>query len=96
MDSPHSDLLRSLREAAHQGDWKRAGQLVDALSASPPPSELNALEEYLSELREALVAARASRSHITARLNRIRAAASFISGNKLPVRRHDFVDSPKS
>jgi hypothetical protein len=98
MASAHSDLARlvaSLRQAARQGDWKRIGQLVVAMREMLPPQDGVELGEYLGNLREVLVIAKASRSHVAARLHRVRVAADFI-GTNLPGQRHDFVDSPGS
>ena len=98
MASAHSELsglVASLREAAHQGDWKRASQMIAAIAEMPQPADRAGHAEYLMNLREALVTAKASRSHVAVKLRRVRAAAGFIGTNS-PGKRHDFVDSPRS
>ncbi len=87
-----ASALEALREAAHQGDWTRAERLVESLGQAPLPAEPEALAAHLANLREALIIARASRSHLTLKLNRIRAAAGFLNGRKLSSGRHDFAE----
>ncbi|HYA18895.1 MAG TPA: hypothetical protein VEF06_15585 [Bryobacteraceae bacterium] len=89
-------MFSSLLEAIHQGDWQRASRLVDVLAATAPPSDLEQLRDYLENLREALIAARASRSHLTLKLNRIRAAAKFLAAGKSAGPRQNFADSAES
>lgn len=99
MASPPSDpkqLLTALLEAAHQGDWSRANRLTDALASVNPPSLPEELAGYLEDLRRVLIAAKASRSHLALKLNRIRAAAKFLDARKSAARRHDFADSADS
>jgi hypothetical protein len=87
------DPVASLQEAVRKGDWTRAEQLAAALSQTPVPMGATALGEYLDNLRETVVVAKVSRSHIVATLNRLRAAARFnATGTSLPGTCHDFAD----
>jgi hypothetical protein len=80
MDSPLSEqaaIAIATGEAARAGDWRRAQALLNDLLRSGPPRGSEALGEYLENLRQALVAAKASRSHLAATLHRVNAAAGF-------------------
>ena len=78
------DLVASLRESARRGDWKSAGELALILRQQTPPADREELGQYLLHLKEALVAAKASRAHTAASLAnfntaavRLNAAATF-------------------
>jgi hypothetical protein len=87
------DPVASLQEAVRKGDWARAGQLAATLSQTPVPMDATLLGKYLDNLRETVVLAKVSRSHMVATLNRLRAAAKFnAAGTSLPGTRHDFAD----
>lgn len=93
MDSRRSeltDVVIVLKDAARRGDWQQATRLLATLAQSTPPSDVRALGEYLASLREALIAAKISRSHLAANLHRVRAAASFGSARQLPPERRHF------
>jgi hypothetical protein len=78
------DLVAALRESASRGDWQGAADLAAVLRQQTPPSGREDLGEYLLQLKEALMAAKASRAHAAvslAKFNtaavRLNAAASF-------------------
>jgi len=80
MASRLSDSLRiieSLKDSARLGDWKSAGNWAALLRRQPPPDDKEQLAELLQHLREALIAARASRALSVASLARLNAAARF-------------------
>jgi hypothetical protein len=77
MDSKPSDLIDSLRESAHRGDWRNALELAEQLSRQTPPADPLELGDYLLRLRETVIVAKASRADTAATLVRLRAAASF-------------------
>ena len=85
----HSDSLRiieSLRESARLGDWECAGNWAALLRSQPPPDNEEQLGELLQHLREALIAARASRARSVASLTRLNAAARFNDARADPSR----------
>lgn len=93
MASPHSELLaivETLQECARRGDWKNAFDAAAALRDRTPPATASETGEYLDRLRAALIAAKASRTHLAATLVRVNAAARFAE------RRQDFAESPKT
>ena len=100
MASQHSELFAivgSLRECARRGDWKNAMEAATALRDSTPPASAAETGEYLDRLREALVAAKASRAHMAAALVRLNAAARFNrdrAGAAMP--RQEPGESPKN
>jgi hypothetical protein len=69
-------LVACLQESARRGDWNSAGELVIGLRQKTPPNSGEELGEYLSRLKEALIAARVSRAHAAASLARINTAAA--------------------
>lgn len=88
-------MLARLRESARQGDWKNAQALSIALSTALPqkavPNDPAELTEYLRLLKETVIVAKAWRSHATASLVRLNAAAKFQhSGRDTTLGRHDF------
>jgi hypothetical protein len=102
MDSQHSELFAivgSLQECARRGDWKSAFEAARALRDSTPPASAAETGQYLDRLRDALVVAKASRTHLAATLVRLNAAARFsrtrASVHPLPSRQK-FGESPEN
>lgn len=80
MDSQHSELFAivgNLQECARRGDWKSAFEAATALRDRTPPASAADTGRYLDRLRDALVVAKASRTHLAATLVRLNAAARF-------------------
>src|SRR5690349_1751515 len=80
MASPLSDivdLVTRLQESARRGDWASAGELAALLPQQRLPATPEELGEYLLCMKEALVAAKASRAHTAACLVRLNAASRF-------------------
>src|SRR5579871_5165009 len=71
MDSQHSELFAivgTLQECARRGDWKNAFEAASALRDRTPPANTAETGQYLDRLRDALVVAKASRTHLAATL----------------------------
>lgn len=92
MDSPHSDheagsratepgqvqeCFASLERAIQNGEWLRASELTSRLETLPGVVDLHSIEKRLVALHACLTMARAARSHLAARLHRVKVAAAF-------------------
>ncbi len=66
-----------IRESALHGDWQSAADLTALLPAEAPAASREELHQYLRSLKEALTAAKVSRAHAAASLQRLQAVASF-------------------
>lgn len=87
-------LVGRLHESARRGDWQDAIELAALLRQQALPTSREELAEYLSRLRGALIAAKASRADAAASLARLKAAASFNSSAIDPTPgRQEFGDS---
>ena len=98
MDSQPSEafgLIDDLRESARRGDWKSAFDAAAALRDRTPAANAVDTERYLDRLRDALVAAKASRAHLAVTLVRLNAAARF-GRTRDAVPRQEFGESPEN
>jgi hypothetical protein len=88
-------LVSQLRESARRGDWRNAFDLATTLRDHTPPANVIADGEYLAQLRDALMVAKASRAQAAATLVRLNAAAGFnrVRAADAPARQK-FAESP--
>ena len=96
MDSRPSDApsrLADIRHFIRCGNWDAADSIAGSLTQVPVPGTPAGLKNYLDDLRQTIILAKASRSVAAASLARVRAAATFQSRESpLPSERQDFVD----
>ncbi len=99
MASQLSDLfaiVADLRECVRRGDWKNAFEAATALRDRTPPACAIETGRYLDRLRDALVAAKASRTHLAATLVRLNAAARFGRSRAIAHPRQEFGEPPEN
>ena len=99
MDSQHSELFAivgTLQECARRGDWKNAFEAASALRDRTPPANTAETGQYLDRLRDALVVAKASRTHLAATLVRLNAVARFSRAQACAYPRHEFGESAEN
>lgn len=92
-----SELVATLREALHRGDWTVVQETAAALASSKIPSDRGEIAVHLDQLELSLLLARNARTHAAIRLGRVRAASMFnASGSETARDRHNFGDPPES
>ena len=70
-------ILHLLEGVVASGEWTRAAELNSQLRQLAVPAREDDLHEYLERLKICLRGARAARTHLDARLHRLRAVAAF-------------------
>lgn len=89
------DTLGCLEKHIRQGDWIAVARLTTLIAGIPLPVTADGLAEYISRLRQALVAARVARAGLTVSLWRVRAADRF-SRSRAQQSRQEFAVTPGS
>jgi DTW domain-containing protein YfiP len=82
--------LARLRESVRRGDWATVESIATGIRRHRLPPTREGLGEYLRDLKETLIVAKASRANAMASLVRLKAAAGFqSSGRETPQRRQN-------
>jgi hypothetical protein len=78
--TPATEKAALISQAVARRDWDRADSLAAELPFCDPPQNEKDAKEYLRELHQAIVLARAARSCAADSLRRLQAASSFGAG----------------